>query len=130
MFVAGTLMAQGGWKYGTNEVEFSGTDPTQEFDQLTDAALSPSAPYELDGQTKNTVFMDSVTFHDGQWCMYYGAGAPWSRSPPRPCAPAARRVRLHELRDSAAVARLGGRGRHQCTVQRWHRTWAASRDTA
>ena len=73
MFVAGTLMAQGKWYYGISEVEYSGTDPTQQIGQLTDAALSPSAPYELTGQTANTVFMNSILFHNGQWYMYYGA---------------------------------------------------------
>jgi predicted GH43/DUF377 family glycosyl hydrolase len=73
MFVAGTLMAQGKWYYGISEVEFSSSDPTQQIGQLTDAALSPSAPYELTGQTANTVFMNSILFHNGQWYMYYGA---------------------------------------------------------
>ena len=73
MFVAGTLMAQGKWYYGISEVEFSSTNLTQQIGQLTDAALSPSAPYELTGQTAKTVFMNSILFHNGQWYMYYGA---------------------------------------------------------
>ena len=73
MFVAGTLMAHGRWYYGISEVEFSGTNLTQQLGQLTDAALSPAAPYELTGQTANTMFMNSILFHNGQWYMYYGA---------------------------------------------------------
>ena len=73
MFVAGTLMAQGKWYYGISEVEFSSTNLTQQIGQLTQAALSPSAPYELTGQTANTMFMNSILFHNGQWYMYYGA---------------------------------------------------------
>jgi predicted GH43/DUF377 family glycosyl hydrolase len=73
MFVAGTLMAHGRWYYGISEVEFSAADPTQQLGQLTEAALSPAEPYELDGRTANTVFMNSILFHNGQWYMYYGA---------------------------------------------------------
>jgi predicted GH43/DUF377 family glycosyl hydrolase len=73
MFVAGTLMANGRWYYGISEVEFSGTNLTQQLGQLTDAALSPATPYEINGRTANTVFMNSILFHNGQWYMYYGA---------------------------------------------------------
>jgi predicted GH43/DUF377 family glycosyl hydrolase len=73
MFVAGTLMAHGRWYYGISEVEFSASDPTQQLGQLTEAALSPAQPYELSGRTANTVFMNSILFHNGQWSMYYGA---------------------------------------------------------
>ena len=51
LFDAGTLMAHGRWYYAISEVEFSGTHLTQELGQLTDAVLSPSAPYEISGQT-------------------------------------------------------------------------------
>ncbi|HEY0807238.1 MAG TPA: hypothetical protein VGD84_19375 [Pseudonocardiaceae bacterium] len=74
MFVAGTLMAHGRWFFGISEVEFSSTNLTEQLAQLTDAALSPAAPYELNGQTRNTMFMNSITFHNGQWLMYYGGG--------------------------------------------------------
>jgi predicted GH43/DUF377 family glycosyl hydrolase len=73
MFVAGTLMAHGRWYYGISEVEFSASDPTQQLGQLTEASLSPAEPYELNGRTANTVFMNSILFHNGQWYMYYGA---------------------------------------------------------
>jgi predicted GH43/DUF377 family glycosyl hydrolase len=72
MFVAGTLMANGRWYYGISEVEFSGTNLTQQIGQLTDAALSPTTPYEVNGRTAHTVFMNSIMFHNGQWYMYYG----------------------------------------------------------
>lgn len=72
MFVAGTLMANGHWYYGISEVEFSGTNLTQQIGQLTDAALSPTTPYEVNGRTAHTVFMNSILFHNGQWSMYYG----------------------------------------------------------
>ncbi|HEV2635934.1 MAG TPA: hypothetical protein VGX23_12345 [Actinocrinis sp.] len=74
MFVSGTLMAQGKWYYGISEVEFSGSNLTQQIGQLTDATLSPTTSYELNGQTKNCVFMNSITYYNGQWYMYYGAG--------------------------------------------------------
>jgi len=73
MFVAGTLMAHGRWYYGISEVEFSSTDLTQQLGQLTEASLSPAEPYELNGRTANTVFMNSILFHNNQWYMYYGA---------------------------------------------------------
>ncbi|ACU74625.1 glycosidase PH1107-related [Catenulispora acidiphila DSM 44928] len=73
MFVAGTLMAHGRWYYGVSEVEFSGTNLTQQIGQLTEAVLSPSTPYEINGRTQNTIFMNSILFHNGQWSMYYGA---------------------------------------------------------
>ena len=73
MFVAGTLMAHGRWYYGISEVEFSATDLTQQLGQLTEAALSPAEPYEINGRTANTEFMNSILFHNGQWYMYYGA---------------------------------------------------------
>lgn len=72
MFVAGTLMANGRWYYGISEVEFSGTNLTQQLGQLTDAVLSPATPYEINGRTARTEFMNSILFHDGQWYMYYG----------------------------------------------------------
>jgi predicted GH43/DUF377 family glycosyl hydrolase len=74
MFVAGTMMAQGRWYYGISEVEFSGSNLGQQLDQLTFPVIQPMAPYELLGQTQRTVFMNSITFHNGQWWMYYGAG--------------------------------------------------------
>ncbi len=74
MFIAGTMMANGRWYYGISEVAFSGSDLTQQVGQLTEAALSPAASYELNGQTRNTVFMNTIMFHNGQWYMYYGAG--------------------------------------------------------
>lgn len=74
LFDAGTLMAQGRWFYAISEVEFSGTNLTQELGQLTDAVLSPSQPYEINGQTPHTVFMNSITYYNGQWYMYYGGG--------------------------------------------------------
>lgn len=73
MFVAGTLMAHGRWYYGISEVQFSASNPTQQTEQLTEAALSPAEPYELTGATANTVFMNSISFINGQWYMYYGA---------------------------------------------------------
>jgi len=73
MFVAGTLMANGRWYYGISEVEFSGANLTQQLGQLTEAALSPATPYEINGRTPRTEFMNSIMFHNGQWYMYYGA---------------------------------------------------------
>jgi predicted GH43/DUF377 family glycosyl hydrolase len=73
MFVAGTLMAHGRWYYGISEVQFSAANPSQQISQLTEAALSPAEPYELSGATANTVFMNSISFVNGQWDMYYGA---------------------------------------------------------
>ncbi len=72
LFDAGTLMAHGRWYYAVSELAFSGTDVTQETGQLTDTILSPSAPYELNGLTKNTIFMNTISFYNGQWLMYYG----------------------------------------------------------
>ncbi len=73
LFVAGTLMAQGRWWYAISETEFSKTNLTQQLDQLTEPVLSPSAPYELSGHINNTIFMNTITFYNGQWWMYYGA---------------------------------------------------------
>jgi hypothetical protein len=36
--------------------------------------LSPTEPYELNGFTPNTVWMNSISFVNGQWSMYYGGG--------------------------------------------------------
>jgi predicted GH43/DUF377 family glycosyl hydrolase len=72
MFVAGTLMANGRWYYGISEVEFSATNLTQQIGQLTDATLSPTTSYEVNGRTAHTAFMNSIMFHNGQWYMYYG----------------------------------------------------------
>lgn len=74
LFVAGTLMAQGRWYYAISEVAFSGTDLTQETGQLSDAVLAPTAPYEVNGITPRTVFMNSIMYYRGRWRMYYGAG--------------------------------------------------------
>jgi predicted GH43/DUF377 family glycosyl hydrolase len=73
MFVAGTLMAQGRWYYAISEVEFSGTNLTQQLAQLPFAVIAPTAPYELTGQTNNTVYMNTIGFHNGNWYLYYGA---------------------------------------------------------
>jgi predicted GH43/DUF377 family glycosyl hydrolase len=80
MFVAGTLMAQGRWYYAISEVEFSGTNLTQQLAQLPFAVIQPTAatPYEWEGppslQTAQTVYMNTIGFHNGSWYMYYGAG--------------------------------------------------------
>lgn len=74
MFVAGTLMADGRWYYAISEVLFSGTDLTRQMGQLTVSILQPEASYEMLGQTKATVFMNTILFHEGEWWMYYGAG--------------------------------------------------------
>jgi predicted GH43/DUF377 family glycosyl hydrolase len=73
MFVAGTLMAHGRWYYGLSEVEFSSSNLTQQLGQLTEPILSPSTPYEINGRTPHTAFMNSILFHNGQWYMHYGA---------------------------------------------------------
>lgn len=74
MFIAGTLMANGQWYYAISELEFSRSDLTRETGQLTYPILQPEAPYELEGQTPHTVFMNTIIYHDGKWWMYYGAG--------------------------------------------------------
>lgn len=76
VFTAGTLMANGRWFYAISEAEFSGQDPTRMVHQLSDAVLTPTpdVPYEWNGQTPKTVWMNSIFFHDGTWMMYYGAG--------------------------------------------------------
>ncbi|MFJ2954677.1 hypothetical protein [Streptomyces sp. NPDC087270] len=76
VFTAGTLMANGRWFYAISEEEFSGQDPTRMLHQLSDAVLTPTpdVPYEWNGQTPKTAWMNSIFFHDGQWMMYYGAG--------------------------------------------------------
>lgn len=74
MFVAGNLMSEGRWYYAVSEEEFSRSDLADTKDQLTIPVLQPQAPYELIGQTHPTIFMNTITFHDGQWWVYYGAG--------------------------------------------------------
>ena len=74
LFAAGTLNGEGAWFYAISEVEFSGTNPSQVLHQLSDAVLSPAEPYELNGQTPKTVWMNSISFYNGQWWMYYGGG--------------------------------------------------------
>jgi predicted GH43/DUF377 family glycosyl hydrolase len=74
LFVAGQLMGQGRWFYAISEVEMSGTHPSQELAQLSDAVLAPQAPYETYGYTPHTVFMNTIMFYANRWWMYYGAG--------------------------------------------------------
>jgi predicted GH43/DUF377 family glycosyl hydrolase len=76
LFTAGTLMANSRWFYAITEEEFSRQEPTQMLHQLSDAVLTPTpdVPYEWNGQTPQTVWMNSIFFHDGIWRMYYGAG--------------------------------------------------------
>ncbi|WP_037914056.1 glycoside hydrolase family 130 protein [Actinacidiphila yeochonensis] len=76
VFTAGTLMANGRWFYAISEEEFSGRQPTLMLHQLSDAVLTPTpdVPYEWNGQTPKTVWMNSILFHDGKWMMYYGGG--------------------------------------------------------
>jgi predicted GH43/DUF377 family glycosyl hydrolase len=76
MFTAGTLMANSRWYYAISEMEFSRSEPTRMLHQLSDAVLTPTpdVPYEWNGQTPKTVWMNSIFFHDGQWMMYYGGG--------------------------------------------------------
>src|SRR5579859_1066295 len=91
LFDAGTLMAHGRWFYAISEVEFSGTNLTQELGQLTDAVLSPTEPYEINGHTPHTVFMNSITYYNGQWYMYYSGGdsvVALATAPLRPAAQA------------------------------------------
>jgi predicted GH43/DUF377 family glycosyl hydrolase len=76
VFTAGTLMAGGRWFYAISEEEFSGQDPTTMLHQLSDAVLTPTpdVPYEWNGQTPKTAWMNSIFFHNGRWMMYYGGG--------------------------------------------------------
>jgi hypothetical protein len=76
VFTAGTLMANGRWYYAISEEEFSGRQPTLMLHQLSDAVLTPTpdVPYEWNGQTPKTDWMNSIFFHNGQWMMYYGGG--------------------------------------------------------
>lgn len=74
IFVAGTLMSDGRWYYAISEVLFSGKDLTRQLGQLTVPILQPRAAYEMLGQTKATVFMNTILFHEGEWWMYYGGG--------------------------------------------------------
>lgn len=76
LFTAGTLMANKRWFYAISEEEFSREQPTQMLHQLSDAVVTPTpdVPYEWNGQTPKTVWMNSIFFHDGRWMMYYGGG--------------------------------------------------------
>ncbi|GAB1690970.1 hypothetical protein [Krasilnikovia sp. M28-CT-15] len=74
LFLGGGLMSHGRWYYAVSEIAMSRTDPTQSTGQLTDAVLSPAAPYEQDGLTPRTIFMNTIMFHNGQWWMNYGGG--------------------------------------------------------
>ncbi|WP_103888970.1 glycoside hydrolase family 130 protein [Actinacidiphila yanglinensis] len=76
VFTAGTLMANGRWFYAISEEEFSGQEPTRMLHQLSDAVLTPTpdVPYEWNGQTPKTAWMNSIFFHNGQYMMYYGGG--------------------------------------------------------
>ncbi|MCA1218727.1 hypothetical protein [Streptomyces sp. 8L] len=76
VFTAGTLMANGRWYYAISEEEFSGRQPTLMLHQLSDAVLTPTpdVPYEWNGQTPKTAWMNSIFFHNGTWMMYYGGG--------------------------------------------------------
>ena len=77
VFEAGKLMSgtrgDKGWYYGISEAEYSSTNPAQQLGQLNDAVLSPGPSYEQTGFTNDTVFMNSISFSNGQWLMYYGA---------------------------------------------------------
>jgi hypothetical protein len=77
VFEAGKLMSgtrgDKRWYYGISEAEYSSTNPAQQLGQLNDAALSPGPAYEQTGLTNDTVFMNSISFSNGQWLMYYGA---------------------------------------------------------
>jgi predicted GH43/DUF377 family glycosyl hydrolase len=73
VFVAGGLMSQGRWYYAITEVCFSRSDLGRQVGQLTFPILQPTMPYEILGTTFNTVWMNSLIFHQGQWWMYYGA---------------------------------------------------------
>jgi predicted GH43/DUF377 family glycosyl hydrolase len=76
LFTAGTLMANKRWFYAISEVEMSRDDPGQVQHQLSDAVLTPTpdVPYEWNGQTPKTVWMNSIFMHNGVWRMYYGGG--------------------------------------------------------
>ncbi|MEV6928141.1 hypothetical protein AB0M46_27090 [Dactylosporangium sp. NPDC051485] len=74
LFIAGGLMSHGRWFYAVSEMVMSRADPTRSTGQLTDAVLSPAAPYEQNGLTPNTIFMNTIMFNNGQWWMNYGGG--------------------------------------------------------
>jgi predicted GH43/DUF377 family glycosyl hydrolase len=74
LFVAGNLMGHGRWYYAISEIDFSRDHPLVASDLLSTPVLYPQAPYELFGHTPNTVFMNNLIFHSGQWWMYYGGG--------------------------------------------------------
>ena len=108
MFVAGTLMAHGRWYYGISEVEFSGDQPHPAVGAAHRGGAEPSEPYEINGRTANTVFMNSILFHNGQWYMYYGAADTvigLATAPLR--SSAADAVHRHRLRDRQAAIRTG-----------------------
>ena len=106
LFVAGTLNGTGHWFYAISELEMSSANPGQVVDQMSDAVLSPAEPYEETGQTQLAVFMNSITFYNGQWWMYYGAGdddvALANAQPDRPLR--RRRPARHSRRASKPVS--------------------------
>ncbi len=73
LFIAGTLNGKGRWFYGISEVLFSQADLTHKVDQLGDCILKAQEPYES-GQQKNSLWMNCIIRHDGQWLLYYAAG--------------------------------------------------------
>jgi predicted GH43/DUF377 family glycosyl hydrolase len=72
LFAARQYTTGGQGSYALTEVEFSGTDPSQELHQLSDPVMTPTAPYEVTGQSGHTIWMNSIFFYQGQWWMYYG----------------------------------------------------------
>ena len=83
-------MGQGRRFYAISEVEMSGTHPSQELAQLSDAVLAPQAPYEIYGYTPHTVFMNTI--------MFYGLSS--ARRRPIPTRrPACRRDSLRYVAD-------------------------------
>jgi len=74
LFVAGNLMGHGRWYYAISEIDFNRDHPQIASALLGTPVLFPQAPYEIFGNTPNTVFMNNIIFYRGQWWMYYGGG--------------------------------------------------------
>lgn len=60
-------------RYAPGQVLIDPAQPTSCLARMTRPFLSPQAPYEVSGQTPNTIFIEGLVSFLGAWYLYYGA---------------------------------------------------------
>ena len=61
------------WNYALGQSLIKKDNPEKIVEIMEDPYMVPTEPYEQKGFIHYTLFCESLTLHDGEWYLYYGA---------------------------------------------------------